>query len=345
MKIKNFMRPIVIALVVISVTACGDKIDCNSSSVKKNVIEIVQSHLDNAVWYNQMKIAIKGDPTIENITKVESSSNGNQAQCMAKYSITYNEKPRSIDFNYNLAYLEDKKDTEVKVNVGEVQSGLTRIIMMESPIKNGEEKIYDTNNKLVAVRNWKKSVEDGVQSTYDRHTGTLIHQYNMVDGKKNGVEKSWETDGTVVNEIEWKNGKANGLMYYDDSGKFLTSLKFPFPYKVVQLTDGEKNGVQKTYSVSNGVGALIQTENFKNDKLDGLTQKFDSKGNVIFQVLYSQGSLVLTDALTANSINVCIEGWINRKKNSGLYTWGSDQDRDKYFMEEFRTKCESKILP
>ena len=346
MKFTNFMKPTILALIATSVTACGDKLDCNSSSVKKNVIEIIQSHLDNAVWYNQMKIAIKGTPTIENITKVESSSNGNQAQCMGKYSITYNEKPRSIDFNYNLAYLEDKKDTEVKVNIGDVQSGLTRIVMMESPIKNGEEKIYDIHNgKLIAVRNWKKNVEDGLQSSYESNTGTLIHQYSMVDGKKNGIEKSWETDGTIVNEIEWKNGKANGLMHYDNSGKFLTSLKYPFPYKAVQLTDGVKNGVQKTYSVSNGVGAVIEIENFKNDKLDGVKQKFDSNGNVIFQVLYSQGVLVVNDTTTASSIKVCVEGWLDRKKNSGLYTWGSDQDRDKYFMEEFQTKCENGILP
>lgn len=410
MNIQTGVRGLLVSLVAVGLTACGAKVDCNSSAVKKDALEIIQSHLNNAVWYNEMKLAITGDPKLENIKTVETDKDKKQAQCQGTYSLTYNEKPRSIDFIYNLAYLEDKGETEVRVVVRDVQGGLMGLAMTERPIKNGEEK--SENNGFLVVRHWKNGLQDGVQEIYDRDTKALTHQSNWIAGKKNGTEKEWTRDGnqliSEVNwlndeksgpekrwtsdgklitdlvwaddkksgveqelrdgqpaaEINWKDGKKNGLerkwsrtqlvaeitwvngekqgsekrwtsdaqlitdlVWADgkatgfatigNDGSFLDGWR-KHPYTIVQFKDGLKNGPQKTYDNTTTVREFIsRVENFKNDKLDGLAQRFDSRGGVIYELRFSQGNIVLENTADAQGLKACKELWVSHHRYTG----------------------------
>lgn len=330
-------------LASVALTACGNKVDCNGSAVKKDALQIIQSHLDGAAWYNEMKLAITGDPKLENIKTVDADKDGKQAQCKASYSINYNDKLRSIDVSYDLAYLEDKKETEVKVAVGEVQGGLMGLAMVERPLKNGEEKVYDIyNHKLVAVRRWKKGREDGEQDFYDRDTEALVHQYQAADGTKVGAEKMWSPDGAVVTELAWANGKATGTMLGDTNGNPIN--RKIAPYLLIPLKNGLKEGAQKTFSSSAAGEYVAKFENFKDGKLNGLTQQFNDHGDVVYEVRYDQGKLVLDDAATARSLDACVEAWVARAQDSGLERWADDAQRE-YKRGEYRLNCEKGRLP
>ena len=216
------------------------------------------------------------------------------------------------------------------------------LVMTERPIKNGEEKIYDTyNGNLIAVRHWKKNVEDGVQESYDRQTKTLVHQYTVVSGKKEGAEKVWLADGTLVTDLTWKDGEATGVVMTERGTDRLALMK-ALGYSITQLKDGQKQGQRKSYDVGGGNEYLSKVENFKDDHLDGLTQKFDNKGNVIWQVRYSQGQLAMDDEATANAIGDCVANWANRYRGSSLNASVRPQDMEQriaYETPEWERRC------
>ncbi|CAJ5232778.1 lipoprotein [Burkholderia pseudomallei] len=341
MTIQIGVSTVLMSLVAVGLTACGGKVDCNSSDVKKDALEIIQSNLNNAVWYNEMKLAITGEPKLENIKTVDTENDGKQAQCRGTYSTTYNEKPRSIDVSYNLAYLEDKKETEVRVIVGDVQAGLMGLVLSERPIKNGEEKIYDTyNQNLVAVRHWNKGLEDGEQEFYDRNTKSLIHQYTVISGKKEGSEKGWGPDRKLTTDLTWKDGKATGFTSIDESGNI--------GHTITQLKDGLKEGPRKTYSTSHNGEYLAKVENFKNDQLDGLTQQYDEQGKVVFEVLYKQDQLALDDGATARTLNTCVQGWADNYRRTWSTSYSQKEEMDQrisYEQPEWESRCKKGILP
>jgi antitoxin component YwqK of YwqJK toxin-antitoxin module len=319
MSTKLALRGVLFAVVAAGLTACGAKVDCNSDTVKNDALEIIQSHLDAAVWYREMKIAMTGEPRLENIKTVDERTGGTQARCRASYSYTYNDKPRAIDVTYNLAYVEDKKSTEVRVVVDDVKGGLMALAMTEKPIKNGEEKVYDTyNGNLIAVRHWTKGVEDGTQVFYDRKTKGLVHQYTAVSGRKDGEEKAWSADGTVTTNLKWKDGKATGEAMTEPGSDQLTNVK-DVGYSITQLDSGQKRGQRKTYRTGSAGEYLAEVETFKDNQLDGLRQKFNQKGELVWQARYSQGQLDLDAEESKNTINDCVANRADRYRR----TWAT----------------------
>jgi antitoxin component YwqK of YwqJK toxin-antitoxin module len=260
--IRMGVRGIAVLLVALALSACGAKVDCNSSAVKEDAFEIVQSHLEAAAWYREMKLAITGDQQLENIRTMAVDKETNRARCSGTYTLVYNGTPRSVDFSYHLSYLEDRKDTEVRVAVAEVQGGLMAIVMRERPIKNGEERI--DQHGFVVVRRWKNGLEDGVQESYDRNTKALTRQYSMAAGKKTGIERAWSPDGLqLVEEIHWADGAKEGAeKKWSPDGKQLTTD--------LQWAGGKQTGLGQTWD-----GDLLAAETrWKDGNKDGLERKW-----------------------------------------------------------------------
>lgn len=333
MNIRFGIRGTLIVAAAAALSACGAKVDCNDANAKKEALEIIQSHLDNAVWYREMKVALTGEVKLENIKTVEKSEDGKQARCSASYSYTYNDKPRDTDVAYNLAYLEDKKTPEVRVGVNELKAGLMGLIMGERPIKNGEEKIYDPRNgNLVAVYHWNKNVQEGLQESYDGPTKTLKHQYAAVAGKKEGAEKAWLSDGTLITDLTWKGGKATGTMMTERGSDQLAFVKTN-GYVITQLKDGLKQGERKTFGVGQNADYLTKVETFKDDQLDGPMVRLDANGAVLSQVMYRQGQLAMDDQGTANVIGDCVANWANRYRRA----WSTSNQREVEQQVVYRT--------
>ncbi len=207
--------------------------------------------------------------------------------------------------------------------------------------KEGEEKVYDTYNKnLIAIRRWKNGREHGVQEFYNRDDGkTLVRQYHAVNGIKAGVEKAWTPQGELVGHVEWKDGKASGYMLTDMNGNF-SSTKI-VSYKIVQLKGGLKDGPLKTF----GDGRIQKIEHFSNDQLDGLTQYFNRRGEVFYEVLYKAGALVVDDPATVRSLELCKEAWATEYKESGMYKSVNAEERDYKLNSDFPDRCKKGILP
>lgn len=288
---------------------CGSKVDCNGNKVKENAIEIIQSHLNDAVWYKEIHAALSGVPELTSVRTLSRNDEVKQAACSAKYTFTYNGKPREIDVAYDLAYLQDKGETEVKVTVGDVLGGVMAIVMTEHPIKNGVEKIMDSKTgNLQHQIEWKNGVQDGVEEIYNPVTKKLIAQINVANGKKTGSEKRWNADGSMLLiNLNWADGKATGfekqvnvagdklltdLVWTDGKATgFQTVGTLGTNYDEYHIKDGAFDGVHKTYLASHYANAmfLYKAENYKEGKLDGLTQEFGEDGKVVAEIRYKDG--------------------------------------------------------
>jgi len=258
---------------------CGNKVDCNSSKVKEDAIEIIQSHLNAIAWYNDIHAAISGEPELTSIKTLSRNDDLKQGQCSAKYTFTYNKKPREIEVGYSLAYLQDKGETEVKVVIDDVKGGIMSLVMSERPVKDGVEKIIDqkTGNLQQKIE-WKDGVEDGVEEIYNPATNQLIAKIHVEKGRKAGSEKRWNADGTVLLiDLNWVDGKATGFQkVLDKSGtKILTDLIFK---------DGRATGFQTTGNLDDS----YVVDNYKDGKLDGRHQEIES-GKVVKETNFRNG--------------------------------------------------------
>lgn len=366
MNIQIITKRLAVLLAIIGLTACGSSLDCNDKAKKEEALKIIQSHLNAAVWYNEMKMAIKGEPTLNKIKTIELDKERKQAECKGSYNYTYNEKDRSIDFAYYLDYLEDKKETEVKVTVQDVQAGLMSLVMFERPIKNGEEIIYNQNRSaVIAIRNWKANREHGVQQFF-KETGSMIREYNSVNGVKDGTEKIW-LDGELFNEVNWNAGKATGSLALYDDAPFIPTQ---YPYTIFQLKDGIKIGEAKTYDQSskrekylreilkfednelNGSskqlseeGHVIALFNYKQGKLDGHLQLLNDSGEVVYEILTAQGQPVFNDPKTAFNLDTCMEeGKKEALIRGGSMSWGK-REVSESSISRIQADCSKGVVP
>jgi hypothetical protein len=67
---------------------------------------------------------------ISNIKTTNSNKEIKEKMCEAKYSASFLDKEIKIDFPYKLSYLEDKKTTEVNVNLEPIKSRYITLIML-----------------------------------------------------------------------------------------------------------------------------------------------------------------------------------------------------------------------
>lgn len=293
---------------------CGSKVDCNGNKVKENAVEIIQSHLNDAVWYKEMHAALTGKPELSSVKTLSRNDELKQSQCSAKYSFIYNGKQREVDAAYELAYLQDKNDVEVKVDVDGIKSALMGIVMREAPVRNGVEEIMDPKTgNLDHTVEWKNGIQDGVQKFYNPANNKLIAQVDVANNQKSGSEKRWNVDGSVLlTDLNWVNGKANGVeKQWDESeNKISTELIWKDGkqtgfqrtynygsgvYEEFQYKDGMLDGKYKRYQRRDGTSDqsfsktfLQEVKAYKNGKLDGLSQAFDEMGNLVSQNKYKE---------------------------------------------------------
>jgi len=365
--LKKLCIAITFCAFTILLQGCGNKVDCNGNKIKENAIEIIQSHLNTAVWYTDIKAALSGSIELTNIKTLSHNDELKQAECSATYTFNYNGKPREIAVVYDLGYLQDKGEVEVKVAVDSVKAGIMGIAMMEKPIKNGEEKIVDpATGNLTAKLQWKNGVQDGVQEVYNPANNKMINQINYDNGKKNGVEKGWSADGSVLLiDLNWVDGKPTGFQkeYYGD--KLITDLTFKdgkatglqttgnmaIGYDEYQIKDSVYNGIHNQFQSHGKEPVLLMSENFKDGKLDGLRQRYDDTGTIVTEeqifkdgVFISEKQIPQTNAaVAANSPKV--DACVSSKIDAFHKQQGADSPISNDMLEEWGNACKQGLVP
>lgn len=114
------MRTLLI-LSVIALSGCSNALKCNDSGAKSQVLEVIDSHLEDARWYQDMKSDL-GKRSIFGINTTRENKDLGRYACSATYTFEYKGKVKEAEFSYELKYLEDEDETQILVDVNTVKA-------------------------------------------------------------------------------------------------------------------------------------------------------------------------------------------------------------------------------
>jgi hypothetical protein len=112
----------VAALVVLTLLAgCKDVQTCNGSKAKKVVLQIIsENSLSHISKLSQKELQlIVADAELTDIKTTDSNDTLGVYECAANYNVKYNDKMSTVPVAYKLSHLEDKNDTDVRVQLSQ----------------------------------------------------------------------------------------------------------------------------------------------------------------------------------------------------------------------------------
>jgi antitoxin component YwqK of YwqJK toxin-antitoxin module len=131
-------------------------------------------------------------------------------------------KDSGFDFNNNGLFLVCKDWFE--------NGQIKKEVNWKDGVENGVKKSYYENDSsltssLNTIGTFKNGIENGVQLQYYEN-GQLGDSMNIIEGKREGIEKEWNQDGKLDLIFIYKNGDLIRQKKYNESGKLIrdTSL-------------------------------------------------------------------------------------------------------------------------
>ncbi len=164
-----------------------------------------------------------------------------------------------------------KLDGEMKfyeLRTGEV----SRLVTYKDDVQNGPEKQYkaDENSRfLVSETPWVNGKIEGVKKTFYPN-GNVMSETGYKASKRDGQAKRFDLAGRVEQAVAYKDDKKNGVQidYYSMRGK---------PQRVIPYLNGRAEGVVREYYDS---GQLKREAAYKNDLPHGVEKNFDEQGTL-----------------------------------------------------------------
>lgn len=124
-------------------------------------------------------------------------------------------------------------------------------------VKDGVWNYYSSNDILITVENYAMGKRTGTWKVFSSESGNLLEEKNYLNGKLNGVHKTYYTDGEVSLEETYLDGKLNGH----------ATAYYPKTHKISSTGDylkGVRNGAWDFYDVA---GKIRSTEEYQEAKL------------------------------------------------------------------------------
>ena len=97
----------------------------------------------------------------------------------------------------------------------------SEFVMSDSTGKNGTLKEYGLDGELASVTPIRNGLKNGVQKIYDKQ-GRVVLETTYVDGQKNGPQKAYFANGKLWYVMHYKNNVLNGrAVMYDAKGNLI----------------------------------------------------------------------------------------------------------------------------
>jgi antitoxin component YwqK of YwqJK toxin-antitoxin module len=121
-------------------------------------------------------------------------------------------------------------------------------------------------------------------------SGELKETFQLVDGKKNGIDNKYYKNGQLLNTINWKDGYRNGLAKnYFESGEIKSVYSFLNDLQEGKSTIFYKNGGKK------------QELHFVKDEVTGPVRDYFENGELKFASLFSKDTAYLVGEFNKNA--------------------------------------------
>ncbi len=262
--------------------------------------ELHQSSLDygNAVFNTVDKDKTK--PVYEYLVKIYKDTT---AQYLTFYPLEAKNKTAGVGVN---AKVEKKNQTDLN---GLKQGFWSKvypsgILAYEVTFKDdkpvGELKRYHENGKLSALLIYDQNGEWAVAKHYDENSkpiaegkyhnklrsglwiysmdGVKVAEENFIEGKKNGISKTFYKSGQISEEKNWEQDAENGVWrQYYPNGKIKLETR---------IEKGKRNAVYYTYYQN---GRFETKGRYKEDSMDGEWVYYDENGAELEKVKYVMG--------------------------------------------------------
>lgn len=103
-------------------TACGNNpLTCNDEEAKKEVLEVIHSHIDNVGGFDSRIKPHLGKRYLSNVSTTESDKELGRYSCTATYNYEFKKKTRTVQISYALKYLEDQKKSQASASIQPVK--------------------------------------------------------------------------------------------------------------------------------------------------------------------------------------------------------------------------------
>ena len=160
------------------------------------------------------------------------------------------------------------------------ESGAVRARMEFDPEQNRSYAYLFYKNGRPAADGWYvKQIKDSVWTYYSEFDGSVRIREPYVDGKLDGMARSYYSSGLISEEVEWKENIKEGTwkQYYAGGVPRLSG----------QYKDGLLHG---TYEIYHSDGTIKIRGSYLENKSHGTWYFYDEKGEEIYAIEYRHGA-------------------------------------------------------
>lgn len=164
--------------------------------------------------------------------------------------------------------------------------------------------VNDVNSGLLIYYFGETKKELFTGTLYEKFNNKIISEYEVKNGRKNGIQRDYFQDGKLEEISEWKENFKYGInKEYNDEG-ILKSVSIVWNNDYIKIMDVEKQKViEKKIINKEGIpGRILYLLNLSDRKL--LDYSFDMKNSSDLEEDYMNGFNSLEDHHTTRNINL-----------------------------------------
>jgi len=155
-------------------------------------------------------------------------------------------------------------------------------------------------NQTDVLTTYKDGKRDGVSKVYNAENGRILEIKYYINGKNNGINKTFWSNGNVFQEITYKDNHWDGVFKeYDNNGRLKLEEFYVDDERVSKKEYYDNGQLEMEVSYENGVyrgyyedGALYIDGHNKNGKKDNDWKEYDENGRLIKHEIYDNGELI-----------------------------------------------------
>jgi antitoxin component YwqK of YwqJK toxin-antitoxin module len=273
--------------------------------------EYIQTHLKNVL------VVLRSNPT-ENLNAQQLQSRTHLIDVLAAYREA-GIFPKNLYRRERLPVFIDEFNTHCAVG----------FLMRETGHENLAQRIAAADNYV-----WVKDIHDPELLVWQNASGFTVEELKLIQG---AYDSYMENAFFLPNKYEIPQKPATMLVYFENealhksmpekteniwckgegvngvlNGRWEQNYAVGIPWIVGYYENGKRTGQWQEYY--QGTKKLCRTENWRNDKLNGIRKRFDRFGNLIEEILFRDGKAIkktnysLEDSLT----------WIRKPLDSNM---------------------------
>ena len=160
------------------------------------------------------------------------------------------------------------------------ENGAVRVKMeFDTELDRSYANLFYKNGKPAADGWYIKQIKDSVWTYYSEYDGSVRIREHYVNGKLDGMARSYYSSGLISEEVEWKQDSKEGAwkQYYAGG--------------IPRLSGHHKNGLlQGTYEVYFPDGAIKIRGTYLENKSHGTWHFYDESGEEVYALDYIHGT-------------------------------------------------------